>query len=119
MIIERFKLAVKSGEPVNPPIWWVDPTDKTAQGIDDQFLLGETILVAPIVKQGAVKRDVYLPNGKWKDGNSETIHDGGKWIRDYSAPLDTLPYFIKSGVSDNLGSKILFVFAVIIVKLFI
>lgn len=35
LIEERFKLAVASGDPVNPPIWWLDPTDATAQSIDD------------------------------------------------------------------------------------
>lgn len=35
LIETRFKLAVSSGDPVNPPIWWVDPTDATAQAIDD------------------------------------------------------------------------------------
>lgn len=34
-IEERFALAVSTGEPVNPPIWWIDPTDTTAQIIDD------------------------------------------------------------------------------------
>lgn len=35
LVIERFKLAVATGEPVNLPIWWVDPHDKVAQGIND------------------------------------------------------------------------------------
>lgn len=53
-IMERFKLAVSHGEPVNPPIWWIAPTDKIAQRIDDEFLLGDKILSAPIVVQGMV-----------------------------------------------------------------
>lgn len=35
LILKRFKLAVANGDPVNPPIWWLDPEDKTAQAIDD------------------------------------------------------------------------------------
>jgi alpha-glucosidase len=50
--MERFKMAVATGEPVNPPIWWLSPNDKIAQRIDDEFLLGETILVAPVVDPG-------------------------------------------------------------------
>lgn len=92
--MERFKLAVKSGEPVNPPIWWVDPTDEIAQSISDQFMLGDTILVAPVIVEKAVFRDVYLPAGTWKDGNSDTIYTGRQTIT-YPAPLNTLPYFIK------------------------
>lgn len=47
-IIERFKLAVESGHPVNPPIWWVSPNDRTAQMIYDRktffFLMKEFYL---------------------------------------------------------------------------
>lgn len=50
--MERFKLAVSRGEPVNPPIWWIAPEDKIAQTIHDQFMLGDKILAAPIVEQG-------------------------------------------------------------------
>lgn len=53
--MERFKLAVTTGEPVNPPIWWIAPEDKIAQAIDDEFMLGDTILVAPVVQQGKVQ----------------------------------------------------------------
>lgn len=102
---------------MNPPIWWVDPTDKVAQGIDDQYMLGDTILVAPIVKEGAKKRDVYLPIGKWKDGNSEEIHEGKKWIS-YSADLDTLPYFIKSGANAIFGTHIVLAIVLVLMKLF-
>lgn len=116
--MERFKLAVARGEPVNPPIWWIAPEDKTAQTIDDEFLLGDKILAAPIVQQGELlsmkcssnsgaqrdystgktSRDIYLPAGNWQDGNSGEIHNtkSGMWLRNYKAPLDILPYFIRS-----------------------
>lgn len=50
--MERFKLAVSNGDPVNPPVWWLAPEDKIAQTVDDEFLLGEKILVAPVIVQG-------------------------------------------------------------------
>jgi alpha-glucosidase (family GH31 glycosyl hydrolase) len=53
--MERFKLAVLNGSPVNPPIWWIAPEDKIAQTIDDEFLLGEKILAAPVVQQGEIE----------------------------------------------------------------
>lgn len=52
--MQRFKLAVASGEPVNPPIWWIAPGDKIAQSIDDEFLLGEMILAAPVIEKGTI-----------------------------------------------------------------
>lgn len=51
-IMERFKLAVSTGEPVNPPIWWIAPNDKIAQTVDDEFMLGDKILVAPVIIEG-------------------------------------------------------------------
>lgn len=50
--MERFKLAVSNGDPVNPPIWWIAPNDEIAQTIGDEFMLGEKILAAPVIEQG-------------------------------------------------------------------
>lgn len=64
-------------------------------GFFPEFLLGDSILSAPVLEEGAVKRDVYLPKGVWKDGNNGKVYTGPTTIRDYPAPLDTLPYFIR------------------------
>ncbi|KAG5672943.1 hypothetical protein PVAND_003030 [Polypedilum vanderplanki] len=94
-ILERFNLAVTDGQPVNPPIWWLDETDEKALTIADEYLLGDKILVAPVIEQGKTSRDVYLPIGKWRDGNDDQIYEGGKLIENYQAPLDKLPWFIR------------------------
>jgi len=57
-------------------------------------MLGERILAAPVVVEGAVSRDIYLPTGTWRDQNGE-LHNGPIWLRDFPAPLDVLPYFVK------------------------
>lgn len=61
-----------------------------------EFMLGEKILVAPVVVKGANSRRVYLPKGKWKDGNSNAVHQGPVALN-YNAPITVLPYFIKQG----------------------
>jgi len=38
--------------------------------------LGDDIIAAPIVTEGATKRDIYLPEGEWKDGNSDQAYTG-------------------------------------------
>ncbi|XP_038221335.1 myogenesis-regulating glycosidase-like, partial [Zerene cesonia] len=86
--------SVRSGAPVNAPIWWLDPTDATALAVWDEFLLGTRILSAPVVEEGAVSRDIYLPRGQWKDGNTGQEYTGPITLYDYPAPLDILPYFI-------------------------
>ncbi|KAJ8676163.1 hypothetical protein QAD02_011949 [Eretmocerus hayati] len=94
-VIRLMHKAVETGAPVNPPIWWVDPSNVQAHRIADEFLLGEEILVAPVVREGAVSRDIYLPSGKWQDSRTGEIYSGPRWLWDYPAPLNVLPYFNK------------------------
>ncbi|XP_065335400.1 myogenesis-regulating glycosidase-like [Cloeon dipterum] len=85
-----------SGIPINLPVWWIEPHDSIAQTIDSEFLLGEELLVAPVLERGATTRDVYLPAGRWREGfeNLEgAVHEGPKWLRNHSAPLHHLPFF--------------------------
>ncbi|XP_011139397.1 myogenesis-regulating glycosidase isoform X2 [Harpegnathos saltator] len=95
-ILKHMQQAITNGTPVNPPIWWIDPTNKEAHKINDEYLLGDSILVAPVIEEGAVTRDIYLPAGIWLDPKREVISIGPKWLRNYSAPLDILPYFIRA-----------------------
>lgn len=60
-----------------------------------EFLLGNRILSAPVMKQGDVTRNIYLPKGKWHDPNQNEIHTGPIWLKDYPAPINVLPYFIR------------------------
>lgn len=64
-----------------------------------EFLLGEDVLVAPILEEGAETRNVYLPNiGSsyvWQDGNNATIALPGGQSVSYTAPLGTVPFFLR------------------------
>jgi len=75
------------------------PDDVEAYGVSQQFLLGSEILVAPIVEEGAVAREVYFPSGKWVhmwteseygDLNQGTFHT-------VDAPIGQPPVFYKKG----------------------
>ncbi|KAJ0175337.1 hypothetical protein K1T71_009478 [Dendrolimus kikuchii] len=92
-IVAAMEASVEKGTPVNPPIWWLDPTDEKALAVWDEFLLGERILAAPVLEEGATSRDIYLPVGEWRDGNTGEVYSGPITIHDYPAPLDVLPYF--------------------------
>ncbi|MDY6367405.1 MAG: glycoside hydrolase family 31 protein [Clostridia bacterium] len=61
----------------------------------DQFVLGDRILVAPVMNKGQTGRKVFLPEGEWETFDGKTVK-GGKEIT-VSAPIDVLPYFIKLG----------------------
>jgi len=64
-------------------------------------MLGENILVAPVMEPGQVSRDVYLPSGMWRDMNTNLTLQGPILLRDYPAPLDTLPWFYNQIVSSS------------------
>ncbi|XP_045479635.1 myogenesis-regulating glycosidase [Harmonia axyridis] len=95
IIVDAMRNSTLKGTPVNPPIWWIDPTDPVALRVDDEFLLGEKILVAPVLDQGARSRDVYLPRGRWLDGNNHTVYAGRRTLKRYAAPINVLPFFIR------------------------
>ena len=73
------------------------PEDENAIKIDDQFLFGEELLIAPVLKKGERVKRVYLPDGEWIDfNNKKTVYLGGQTVA-YQAPLSTIPIFVKKG----------------------
>ena len=62
-----------------------------------EFLLGNNLLVAPVLEKGAVSRDIYLPKEVWRDENNpEDVYFGPTLIKDYPADLGTLPFFTRA-----------------------
>ena len=93
--LQKFaRQAVKTGEPVIRPVFWLAPNDEEALICDDQFLVGDEILVAPVVYPKQVSRDIYFPPGTWKDHWTGESITGPITVKDYPAPLDTLPIFL-------------------------
>lgn len=82
------------GSPIVRPLWWIDPLDSTALTIDDEYLIYDTLLVAPIVHAGKMQRDIYIPQGKWKDVLNNTPVEGATWLRNYMIPLDKVATFV-------------------------
>lgn len=91
-----------NGQPVMRGIFHEFPDDRRAWEIDDEFLLGADVLVAPVVAAGARERDVHLPEGaRWTDAATGAVHEGGQTIR-VSAPLDVIPVFLRDGALTEL-----------------
>ena len=91
--------AYKTGVPATRGLVLEYPGDTTTKGVLTQFefMNGPSLLVAPVYKPGAVRDSIYLPEGKWVDYWSGEIYEGKQWLRQYSAPLDKLPLFVKAG----------------------
>jgi len=97
----------KQGSPVARPIFWNALGDTSALGTDNEFLLGDHILVAPVLDSGAQNRAVYLPAGHWYRFGSGEQYEGGR-ANTVAAPgalndggdttgLAGLPVFVRAG----------------------
>ena len=82
------------GAPIVRPLWWISPEDKDALMIDNEFLLGDELLVAPVLENKSRQRDIYLPpGGRWKDVLRQKLYDGGQWLRNYRVELFEIATF--------------------------
>ena len=68
------------------------PEDTNTHDISDQYLLGDSILVAPITTMGTTERELYLPNGTWYHVWSGEVYEGGQTVT-IGAPLGSPPVF--------------------------
>ena len=85
------------GLPITRGLFMEYPNDAEAAKIDNQFIFGEELLVAPVLKKGERVKRVYLPEGEWIDFNDKkTEYLGGEKLP-YKAPLNTIPIFVKKG----------------------
>lgn len=89
-------LARRTGAPYVRPVWWGAPEDRALRDCEDAFLLGDSLLVAPVLEPGADRRAVRLPRGRWYDTESGQAHEGpGQVLVD--APLSRVPVFARAG----------------------
>lgn len=86
----------ETGLPMLRPLVLHYEQDKNVRNINDEFLVGANLLVAPVVEQGVVKRVVYLPEGTWYDYWTHKAYTGNDYYM-VDAPLDVCPLFVKAG----------------------
>ncbi len=96
-IIEEMRKAHEEGIPLMRPLFFDFPEDCETYGIEDEYMFGPQLLVAPVVEEGARQRKVYLPKGaQWSDAYNGTTYQGGQWI-EVEAPLSRIPLFLRDG----------------------
>ena len=86
----------RTGVPLFRPLMLNYQDDPNTYNIDDQFMIGSNLLVAPILKPDVTRRLVYLPSGTWYDYWTNKKYAGGTMIT-VDAPLDTVPMFVRGG----------------------
>jgi alpha-glucosidase len=89
-------LARLTGAPYVRPLWWGAPEERALRDCEDAFLLGDCLLVAPVLGPGADGRAVQLPRGRWYDTVTEQAYEGpGPVLVD--APLSRIPVLARAG----------------------
>lgn len=95
-LYDLFYMGEQTGLPVMRPLVLHYPQDEQTFNLNSEFLVGDSLLVAPVLEQGATKKMVYLPQGDWYDYWTGEKISGGVWfIRE--APIDTCPMYIRAG----------------------
>ena len=87
--------AHEKGTPVMRTLFYMYPNDKTCWDVEDEYLYGPDMLVAPILCAGVRSRQVYLPAGEvWVDYWTKTEYTGGQSV-EAEAPLERIPVFVR------------------------
>jgi alpha-D-xyloside xylohydrolase len=94
--------AHERGSPIIRPLFYDFPSDDQAWNVEDAYMFGPDVLVAPILFEGQRARDVYLPIGtRWISHGTGEVFDGGQ-VANEAAPLEHLPVFFREEGSVRL-----------------
>lgn len=89
--------ASRTGAPVMRPLFFDFPEDKACWDVEDVYMFGPDLLVAPVMEAGALEREIYLPAGcRWTDAYTQKVYEGGQKIT-VPAPLDVIPVMMREG----------------------
>lgn len=93
-----------TGAPLMRPLILEFPDDEKVTSLSDEYLFGKEILVAPVLEEGGIKREVYLPAGVWHDFWTGRRYVGPA-VLEVPAPLAILPLFIRGGAIIPLAGE--------------
>lgn len=78
-VMAQATTSARNGHPLQRAMIFEFPDDPSCFQIEDQFMFGDDLLVAPIFNAGETTRHVYLPKGRWVDYFTYEVHEGGQW----------------------------------------
>ncbi|CAH8548636.1 unnamed protein product [Schistosoma rodhaini] len=91
-----FARSEANGQPVMAPMWFHFPKDVNTFDLDDQYMVGEAVLVRPVTDQGASSVQLYFPKGTWYHYPSLEVFAGGQWTQ-YPVTINSIPVFYRGG----------------------
>jgi alpha-D-xyloside xylohydrolase len=94
-IMKQMHHVHETGIPPMRPLFVDFPSDTICYEVEDEYMFGPDLLVAPVLEADARSRKVYLPvNDIWKNAWTDQTYQGGQWIT-VEAPLDQIPLFLR------------------------
>ena len=94
--------ASETGIPMLRPMFMEYPKDRTCLTLDLQYMMGDSLLVAPVFKENG-EADYYVPEGKWYNLLTDEVKEGGRWYSD-TFDYHTMPLLVAPGKILALGS---------------
>ncbi|XP_063842492.1 myogenesis-regulating glycosidase-like [Scylla paramamosain] len=95
LLLNLAQEATTSVAPMMRPTWWLCPTLEECLTADQQFLVGDDLLVAPVVTAGAATLDVVLPPGEWQQASTGLVAAGPATLTVTNITLDSIVYFTR------------------------
>jgi alpha-glucosidase len=95
-IYAAFVRASETGAPVQRPLVFDHQYDPAVRDINDQYLFGPDLIVAPVVAAAQTARHVYLPAGDWYDWHTDELAGGGRYAL-AATPMDRIPIYARGG----------------------
>ena len=88
-----------TGLPAMRPLVLEYPDDRRTWGLDDEFMLGRDLLLAPVLQEGQREREIYLPKGEWFDFWTGRRYEGGPsgLVARIRVTLESIPIFVRGG----------------------
>ena len=96
-IYESAKTAVQESRPMMRPLIYDFQTDQNVIDLEDEYLFGDQLLIAPFIEENITTRKVYLPEGQWYDFFTNKCYEGKQWY--ISDEESRMPVYVKSGAS--------------------
>ena len=96
-ILSEAEKAVQNRIPLSRPLVLAYPDDLNTMNIEDEFMLGSSLLVAPILSEDG-RRNIYLPEGEWVYFYDDKTYQGNHWVVKEEG-FNRVPFFVRKGTS--------------------
>jgi alpha-glucosidase len=88
--------ASQSGAPINRPLFWLEPNNPDLWAVDDVFLLGNDLLIAPVLEPDAKVKQIPLPAGRWVNFWRDDVIEESEFVES-QVTLERIPVLVRGG----------------------